>query len=125
MPVSIVGIATVDSGIRRHSALTAVGLHVPGLRFVGMVGSGLTNADIDAFSASAADLASETSPFINPTPPTVRFLEPVIVVEVAFTEVTAAGTLRHPVLAGFRTDIDAAEVFADAEVPELLGNYTG
>jgi hypothetical protein len=33
-----------------------------------------------------------------------------------FSEVTAAGTLRHPVLVGFRTDVDPEEVVADAEL---------
>jgi len=38
------------------------------------------------------------------------------VAEVTFSEVTAAGTLRHPVLLGFRTDKDPADVVADDEL---------
>lgn len=84
------------------------------LRFVGMVGSGLSAKDVDAFAST--DLHRRTSPFAGPTPPGVRFLEPVLVAEVTFSEVTAAGTLRHPVLEGFRTDIPADEVVVDAEL---------
>lgn len=84
------------------------------LRFVGMVGSGLSAKDVDAFAR--ADLHRPTSPFDGPTPPGVRFIEPVLVAEVTFSEVTAAGTLRHPVLEGFRTDIPADQVVVDAEL---------
>jgi bifunctional non-homologous end joining protein LigD len=83
-----------------------------GLRYMGMVGSGLKPT-----GAAALDgLARAESPFAGPTPPGVRFLEPVLVAEVTFSEVTGAGTLRHPVLVGFRTDKDPADVVADDEL---------
>ena len=95
----------------------AVGVYDNGtLRFMGMVGSGLSGSDIDAFRRLAGGLGRDQSPFANPTPPGVQFLDPVLVAEVAFSEVTAAGTLRHPVLAGFRTDIQAPDVVADGEL---------
>lgn len=86
------------------------------LVFVGLVGSGLSGADVEAFRRVRRKLARERSPFANPVPAGVRFLEPVLVAEVTFSAVTAAGTLRHPVLEGFRTDLDAAEVVVDAEL---------
>jgi bifunctional non-homologous end joining protein LigD len=79
---------------------------------MGMVGSGLKPTG----AASLEGLARPDSPFAGPTPPGVRFLEPVLVAEVTFSEVTAAGTLRHPVLVGFRTDKDPADVVADDEL---------
>ena len=82
------------------------------LRFMGMVGSGLKPTG----SGPLEGLARADSPFAGPTPPRVRFLEPVLVAEVTFSEVTAAGTLRHPVLLGFRTDKDPADVVADDEL---------
>jgi bifunctional non-homologous end joining protein LigD len=95
----------------------AIGVHDGGdLRFMGMVGSGLSGSDIDAFRRLAGGLGRERSPFVNATPPGVRFLDPVLVAEVTFSEVTTAGTLRHPVLEGFRTDIDAADVVVDGEL---------
>jgi bifunctional non-homologous end joining protein LigD len=84
--------------------------------FVGMVGSGLSNADLAAFRALAGDLQREDSPFTNPTPAGVRFMDPALVAEVTFSEVTAAGTLRHPVLVGFRTDILPSDVVIDDEL---------
>jgi bifunctional non-homologous end joining protein LigD len=94
----------------------AVGVYDGPLYFVGMVGSGLSAADLEAFRVMAGGLARADSPFANPTPPGVRFLEPALVAEVTFSEVTSAGTLRHPVLVGFRTDLDASEVVVDAEL---------
>ena len=91
------------------------------LVFVGMVGSGLSATDISAFRGALEDLARTDSPFAGATPPGLRFLDPVLVAEVTFSEVTAAGTLRHPVLAGFRTDLAADDVGFDAELPQPPG----
>jgi bifunctional non-homologous end joining protein LigD len=89
------------------------------LRFVGMAGSGISQADVEAFRSALVELSRRESPFSGPTPPGVRYLEPVLVAEVTFSEVTAAGTLRHPVLEGFRTDVAADDVVIDGELPEL------
>jgi len=89
------------------------------LRFVGMAGSGISQADVEAFRSALVHLSRRDSPFAGPTPRGVRYLEPVLVAEVTFSEVTAAGTLRHPVLEGFRTDVAADDVVIDAELPEL------
>ena len=91
------------------------------LLFVGLAGSGLRGADVAAFRRTLTELGRPTSPFANPTPPTVKYLEPVLVAEVTFSEVTAAGTLRHPVLIGFRTDIPADDVVIDGELAPFVG----
>ena len=103
---------------RRAASLgsLAVGVYDGLLYFVGLVGSGLSSADLEAFRSLASALDRDDSPFANPTPPGLRFLDPVLVAEVTFSELTAAGTLRHPVLVGFRTDVDAANVVVDAEL---------
>jgi bifunctional non-homologous end joining protein LigD len=48
------------------------------------------------------------SPFVDPVPPhaDARFVEPRLVVEVAFSEWTPDGRLRHPVFLGVRDDVD-------------------
>jgi len=88
----------------------------PRLRYVGLVGSGLSHTGTGAFREAVAGLTRTDSPFAGPTPPGVTFMEPVLVAEVRFSEVTEAGTLRHPVLVGFRPDIDAREVVDDDEL---------
>jgi bifunctional non-homologous end joining protein LigD len=86
------------------------------LRFVGMVGSGLRQTGGAAFREAASALERADSPFAGPTARGVRFLEPVLVAEVTFSEVTEGGTLRQPVLIGFRTDKDPDDVMADYEL---------
>jgi bifunctional non-homologous end joining protein LigD len=86
------------------------------LRFVGLVGSGLEQTGIGAFGRAVTHLERSESPFAGPTPRGVRFLEPLLVAEVRFSEVTPAGTLRQPVLVGFRTDKDPDDVLGDDEL---------
>ncbi|HZQ59187.1 MAG TPA: hypothetical protein VFA84_14200 [Acidimicrobiales bacterium] len=87
------------------------------LRFVGMAGSGLRVTDSAAFRTAVSDLERSVSPFgVGVAPRGVRYLEPLMVAEVMFSEVTEAGTLRHPVLVGFRTDTDPESVIADHEL---------
>jgi bifunctional non-homologous end joining protein LigD len=94
------------------------------LLYAGLAGSGLSSADIDAFRRALVNLDRPESPFANPVPAGVRYLEPVLVAEVMFSEVTAAGTLRHPVLVGFRTDVDPDDVVVDAELG-VIASWTG
>ena len=86
------------------------------LRYVGMVGSGLKHTDSGAFAQAFDELARVQSPFAGATPHGVRFLEPLLVAEVTFSEVTDGGTLRHPVLVGFRSDKDPDDVMGDDEL---------
>jgi bifunctional non-homologous end joining protein LigD len=87
-----------------------VGVHDEGgLRYAGGVGSGMTGAE-------AARLAGRfeprvRSPFVDEVPHAdARFVEPHVVVEVAFSEWTPDGRLRHPVYLGVRDDLDPGTV---------------
>ena len=83
----------------------------PCLRWAGQVGSGLTETLLQQLQPVVQRFAVPASPFLDaPRVPHVRWLQPVLVVEVAYREVTAAGTLRHPVLKGVRTDVAPATV---------------
>jgi bifunctional non-homologous end joining protein LigD len=87
------------------------------LRFVGMAGSGLRHTGTAAFRSAVSELERSDSPFAVGAPPRgVRYLEPLIVAEVMFSEVTETGALRRPVLVGFRTDRDPESVIADDEL---------
>jgi ATP-dependent DNA ligase len=46
----------------------------------------------------------------------LHFVRPTLVVEVAYTEVTEAGTLRQPSIKGLRTDVIAGEVTWDDDL---------
>ena len=90
-----------------------VGHHDPtGLRFAGRVGSGLTQPESRALIQLVRP--TDRSPFVDDVPPvpgrTITFVEPELVVEVAFGEWTPDGNLRHPVYLGRRPDVDPANV---------------
>jgi bifunctional non-homologous end joining protein LigD len=92
-----------------------VGFHEGGeLRFAGRVGSGLTDAEIDALGELLAPLARRDDPFTPPVKradaPGAHFVEPRLVVEVAYGEWTSDGRLRHPSYLGRRFDKDPRDV---------------
>ncbi len=81
------------------------------LRYAGQVGSGLNAFLLGHLGAALADLASEASPFVSPpSVPALHFVQPALVVEVMFNEVTSSGVLRQPSIKGLRSDVDPATV---------------
>ena len=82
------------------------------LRYVGRVGSGFSDTELQHLSGILAPLARPTSPFTSgETPPRgARFCEPQLVVEVEFARWTAGGSLRAPVYQGLRDDKRPGEV---------------
>jgi bifunctional non-homologous end joining protein LigD len=82
------------------------------LRYAGKVGTGFTAAELTALAARLAPLERKTSPFgAGPKPPKgSTFVEPRLVAEVEFRELTNEGMLRHPAYKGLREDKQAGEV---------------
>ena len=80
------------------------------LRWVGNVGTGFTEAEIERVLARLRPLERRESPFPEPPKmPRVRrdaivWVEPVVVAEVQFAEWTHEGRLRAPVYMGLRDD---------------------
>lgn len=91
------------------------------LVYVGQAGSGLTEVMIAQLRRLFDQISLEDSPFANPLPLALRFVRPLLVVEVAYTEVTAEGLLRQPSIKGLRTDIVATEVVADDDLARVAG----
>ena len=89
------------------------------LRYLGAVGSGLTEDWIRQLKTVCERLGTDESPFAEHVLG-VHFLEPRLVAEVSYTLVTETAILRHPVLHGFRTDVDADELTAGEEMAEGL-----
>ena len=121
----VVGGWSPGNGARRDSiGSLAVGAwdRLPGaggprrLVYAGQVGSGLSQAQIAQLEQVFERYATDHNPFSGPVPKLVRFVEPLLVAEVAYSEVTEAGTLRQPSLLGFRTDLDPAQVVVDEEL---------
>jgi bifunctional non-homologous end joining protein LigD len=84
----------------------------PVLRYGGKVGTGFSDQDLAALSARLAPLEREASPFAaGPAPPRkAHFVEPRLVAEIEFREMTKEGLLRHPAYKGLREDKPAAGV---------------
>jgi len=84
----------------------------PVLRYAGKVGTGFKAADLTAIAARLAPLERKTSPFAaGPKPPKgATFVEPLLVAEIEFREITKEGILRHSAYKGMREDKAAEEV---------------
>lgn len=92
-----------------------LGCHGPdGLRWVGNVGTGFTQAELRWWRAELDSSAVPDSPFAaapkHPALRGARWARPSHVVQVAYTEWTPEGRLRQPSLLGRREDVDPAEV---------------
>ncbi|WP_344239986.1 non-homologous end-joining DNA ligase [Actinocorallia libanotica] len=96
---------------RREGTLGSLllGVHDRGrLRYAGHVGTGFDDAALDDLMARLRPLERRTWP-CEGTPPwevsrDAHWVEPVLVGEVAFTEWTADGRVRHPSWRGLRSD---------------------
>ncbi|MFF1960013.1 non-homologous end-joining DNA ligase [Streptomyces sp. NPDC058220] len=77
-----------------------------GLRFVGAVGSGLSDRERRDLARYLAVIPRDTSPFINPVGvPAPHWVEPRLVAEITLSGWTSAGHVRHPVWHRLRPDL--------------------
>ncbi len=85
--------------------------------YAGRVGTGFDTQMIDDLSARMKPLQTDKPPF-HPVPAEARkgatWIRPELVAEIAFTEMTPTGVLRHPSFIGLREDKPANKV-----VPEV------
>jgi len=90
-----------------------------GLRYAGKVGTGFSTDTMNDLSAKLARLARKT-PTVEAPRAAVRgaqWVTPKLVAEIAYTEVTPEGVLRHPSFLGLRGDKDADEVVMEKAKP--------
>ncbi len=81
-------------------------------RYAGRVGTGFSARQIDELHDRLRELDVKAKPFADDVPDArgARWVEPVLVIEVEFTERTRDGRLRHPVFRGVREDRNAREI---------------
>ncbi|MEP7316383.1 MAG: DNA ligase D [Sphingomicrobium sp.] len=82
------------------------------LTYAGKVGTGFNSQMIADIAATMKPMAVDKPPLDVPKAVLrgSHWIEPRLVAEVAFTEFTSAGTLRHPSFIGLREDKSASEV---------------
>ena len=114
---------------RREGAFGALvlGVHRGGeLVYVGNVGTGFSDAELDRLLALLGPLERKDTPFVTaPKLPKVKrgdvvWVEPVLVAEVEFAEWTHDEHLRAPRYLGLREDKSAGEVRLEEPLPDEL-----
>jgi bifunctional non-homologous end joining protein LigD len=91
-----------------------------GLEFAGKVGTGFTSKTLADLQRRLEPLGRPASPFKKARIPGVtraHWVDPKLVAEVAFTEWTSDGRLRHPSFQGLREDKKAKDVVREKAVP--------
>lgn len=90
------------------------------LHYVGLVGSGLSGDMIRQLTAIFERTARDDSPFADTLIGKLHYVEPLLIVEVAFNEITESATLRQPSLQGFRSDLNPNQVLADPDLQVVI-----
>ena len=97
-----------------------LGVHEKGeLRYAGKVGTGFTQDEILRLMATMTPL-EQAEPTVKAPRAEVRgahWLRPRLVAEIAYTEMTNEGTLRHPSYLGLREDKKPEAVVLETEAP--------
>jgi bifunctional non-homologous end joining protein LigD len=108
----VIGGYTPPRGARSHLGALLLGAFANGkLVYVGKVGTGFSEKTLVELSRTLAPLARKTAAFVNP--PREKgavWLEPALVAQISYQELTADGKLRQPVFLGIRDDKTAKSV---------------
>jgi DNA ligase D-like protein (predicted ligase) len=108
----VIGGFTEPSGSRAGFGALLLGYYAKGrLRYAGKVGTGYDHRTLTTLRARLDERSVPRSPFADPVPERrAHWARPELVAQVAFTEWTRDGMLRHPRFLGLRTDKDPTEV---------------
>jgi bifunctional non-homologous end joining protein LigD len=109
----VIGGYTAPHGSRTDFGALLVGYYDGGtLRYAGKVGTGFDHHTLRTLGEQLGELEQDESPFerFKPIPPGTHWVRPELVGQIAFTEWTRDGRLRHPRFLGLRDDKPAREV---------------
>lgn len=126
----VIGGFTEPKGARSGFGALLLGYYEgDALRYAGRVGTGFDDALLRSLHTRLRRLARDQSPFAE-LPPAARrgahFVAPELVCEIAFSEWTDDGRLRHPSFLGLREDKNARQVLREraAATPDRAHNKT-
>lgn len=117
----VIGGYTEGKGSRAGLGALLLGVHDDsGLRHVGNVGTGFSQAGLAALRKRLTPLTRTTTPFtsISKPPSLVRWTEPKLVAEIGFSGWTREGRVRHSVFLGLRDDKPADAVQREHALPD-------
>jgi bifunctional non-homologous end joining protein LigD len=120
----VIGGFTDPQGSRSGFGALLLGVYEPdgSLRYSGKVGTGFDGRTLVALRKMLDKLEQDKPPFVNPPrgyeAKGAHWVQPKLVGEVAFTEWTQDGTLRHPSFQGLREDKKASEVVRERPAHE-------
>ena len=107
------GYTPSDKRGRRFASLLIGTFEDDRLRYRGRVGSGFSDADLEEMARRMKALEQSKPPFDSiprPVPRNARWVQPKLVAEIDFTELTDGGHVRHGVFKGLRADKKPDEV---------------
>jgi bifunctional non-homologous end joining protein LigD len=113
----VIGGWTEPRGARTHFGAILVGHYDEGgeLRYAGKVGTGFGSATLADLHRRMSGVERDKSPFVDLTRmKDAHWAEPELVANIAFTEWTADGKLRHPRFEGLRPDKDPRSVIRES-----------
>ena len=109
----VIGGYTAPQGSRTDFGALLVGYFEDGeLSYAGKVGTGFDQHTLSDLGKRLRELERDDPPFahVHPIPRGTHWVEPELVGQIAFTEWTRDGRLRHPRFLGLRTDKPARDV---------------
>ena len=109
----VIGGFTAPKGSRTDFGALLVGYYEDGdLRYAGKVGTGFDHKTLKDLGECMRRLEQDDPPFVDvhPLPRHTRWVRPELVAQIAFSEWTRDGRLRHPRYLGLRDDKPAREV---------------
>lgn len=115
----VVGFTPIRNGQREIGALLVGVREAGGYRYAGKVGTGFSSAQRrQLFQQLSAEVVEGHEVLGAPRMRDARWVKPRLVAQVAFTEWTTDGKLRHPRFQGLRDDKAPAEVVREPDVYE-------
>jgi bifunctional non-homologous end joining protein LigD len=111
----VIGGYTEPQGSRKGFGALLLGYHEGGeLRYAGKVGTGFDDRMLRELAPQLVKREQKSAPFANPPrgyeAKGAHWIKPDLVAEIAFTEWSRDGALRHPSFQGLRPDKKASEV---------------